>query len=281
MATALQASITFYLLSMLTLSTAYYIPHFRHERIPNNRCNGVEVVVVATSRSGRARRYDNNGWLRSSKQQECDENQSPTTETNPNDDEDEMMIIPNISSKFSKVKWKRKRYLMIQDVKERIRQGDRHAPRKAQEMVRRMLNLYEKSGGDLEFKPTLQAYNLWIHSLARSGWDNAGVLAEEILQEMKQMRIMPNIVTYTSVMDAHAKSKSPERAEQVLFELIDESKNSKNMQISSITCDTVLNAWAQQGSYEAAERAQTILQRLEHWQQKDIRPTKISYATGK
>ena len=169
----------------------------------------------------------------------------------------------------------------MQDVKKRIQQGDPSAPRKAQEMVRRMMNMYEKSGGDIDFKPTLQAYNLWINALAKSGWDNCGKLAEEVLKEMKMNRITPDIVTYTSVMDAHARSKSPQQAEQVLFNLIDEAAQSNDIEFSSVTLDTVLNAWAQHGTREGAERAQMILTRLEHWQQKEIRPTKISYATGK
>jgi hypothetical protein len=183
--------------------------------------------------------------------------------------------------KFSKVKWKRKRFLMMQDVQKRIQKGDPHAPRKAQEMVRRMWNLYEKSGDDLDYKPTLQAYNLWIHALARSGLDQAGHLAEEVLEEMKSTGIQPNVITYTSVMDAHAKSQSSQRAEKVLFDLLEETAKSSDLALTTITCDTFLNAMAQIGTREAAERAQDILLRLEHFQNEAIRPTKVSYSTGR
>jgi pentatricopeptide repeat protein len=208
--------------------------------------------------------------------------QSPFTRTcvwsTPRDastDDDEDAV-----SKFSKVKWKKKRYLIMQDVKQSIRQGSPHAPRKAQEMVRRMLTLYEKSGFDTDYKPTSRAYNLWINALARSKLENAGDLAEQVLEDMKADGVEPDIVTYTSVMDAHAKSKSPQKAEKVFYQLLDQTADSNGVGVSAVTCDTILNAWAQHGTKEGAERAQSILQKLEVWQQKDIRPTKFSYATG-
>ena len=173
-------------------------------------------------------------------------------------------------SKFSKVKWKKKRYLMTQDVKQSIQQGSPDAPRKAKKMIRRMLTLYEKSGHDTDYKPTCKEYNLWINALARSKLENAGDLADQVLEQMKADGVEPDIVTYTSVMDAHAKSKSPEKAEQVLYQMLDQTADSNDVGVSAVTCDTILNAWAQHGTKEGAERAQSILQKLEMWQVKDI-----------
>ena len=65
-----------------------------------------------------------------------------------------------------------------------------------------------------------------------------------------------------------------------MFRLIDEAQSS-NIEISSVTCDAILNAWAQQGTRESAERAQTILYRLVELQHGEMRPTEYSYATGK
>jgi pentatricopeptide repeat protein len=97
---------------------------------------------------------------------------------------------------------------------------------------------------------------------------------------MKADGVEPDIVTYTSMMDAHAKSKSPQKAEKVLYQLLDQIADSNDVGVSAVTCDTILNAWAQHGTKEGAERAQSILQKLEMWQQNDIRPTKFSYTTG-
>ena len=182
------------------------------------------------------------------------------------------------SPKFTKAKWKKKRFLMIQDIKKLIEESNPNASKKAEEMVRRMRTLYEKSG-DVDIRPSLQAYNLWINALAKSKLPDAGRLAENVLRQMKEHNVEPNIITYTSIMDAHARSQSPDGAEGVLFRLLDESSESKSLGLSSITCDTILNAWAQQGTHESAERAQLILFRIEEWQRDNIRPTKISYAT--
>jgi len=201
---------------------------------------------------------------------------SPSLQHETHDD-DTSMRIPK--PKFSKAKWKKKRYHMIRDVQLLIQQQNPNAPKKAEEMVRRMLKLYENSGNDLDFRPTLQAYNLWIHALARSNWENAGVLAEQVMEEMRDQKIWPNGITYSSVMDAYARSQSPERAEEILFRLLEEAPSTGGG-VSVVTCDTMLNAWAQQGTIDSAERAEMILFRLEEWQREDIRPTKISYATG-
>eukprot|EP00980_Cylindrotheca_fusiformis_P008291 scaffold1736_cov127-Cylindrotheca_fusiformis.AAC.105 len=187
-------------------------------------------------------------------------------------DQDKLMPKP----KFSKGKWKKKRYLMMQDVQKKIQQNDPTAPRKAEEMVRRMLKLYEHSGNDMEFRPTQQAYNLWIHALAKSNLEDAGKLADQVMERMRSEHIEPNAFTYTCVMDAYARSRSPKKAEDVLFRLLEEGPADN---VSEVTCDTMLNAWAQQGTAESAERAQLILYRLEEWQREDIRPSKVSYAT--
>lgn len=189
---------------------------------------------------------------------------------------EEDMLIPK--PKFSKAKWKKKRYLMMQDVKKKIQQNDPSAPRKAEEMVRRMLKLYENSGNDIDYRPTQQAYNLWIHALAKSNLETAGELADQVMEQMRDQHVEPNAFTYTCVMDAYARSQSPEMAEDVLFRLLEAGPPHS---VSEVTCDTMLNAWAQQGTEESAERAQLILYRLEEWQRDDIRPSKFSYTTGK
>ena len=60
---------------------------------------------------------------------------------------------------MSKAKWKKKRYLMMQDVIDLIDQRDRRAPRKAQEIVSRMQKLSEVHQDDT-MKPDEQVYNV-------------------------------------------------------------------------------------------------------------------------
>jgi hypothetical protein len=187
---------------------------------------------------------------------------------------------------------------------------------------------------DYEYlKPDAASYNLWINALAKSGStsasrnsgnnsngngnnksnnkspttaNNAAVQAEQVLQEMVERGVRPNVVTYTSVMDAYAQQSAHDptaaaSAERLLFDFVDstvtlttESKND-NDKVSSVTADTVLNAWAQQGTEQGAARAEQILQRLQDMATtsdsstsssgrgtrsgSSIRPTAFSYAT--
>jgi len=106
---------------------------------------------------------------------------------------------------------------------------------------------------------------------------------------MRRDGVEPNIVSYTSVMDAYASSstrhnKAAQDAERVLFDLLEEQQtrncnNRQRLKVTSITCDVVLKAWANQGDMKGAERAEEILTRLEQMQNDDIRPTIISYGT--
>ena len=67
-------------------------------------------------------------------------------------------------------------------------------------MVRRMLTLYENSGGDTDLRPTFQADNFLISTLAKSKLKNAGALVEEVMEQiMREYQIWPDVVTYTSV----------------------------------------------------------------------------------
>lgn len=210
---------------------------------------------------------------------------------------------------LSKVQWKKKTYLMMEDVKKEIRLRPKHAPRKAEEMVRRVMNLCECGGpadgsdldgsgvgqnNDAEFyqkQALVQAYNLRIHALAKSGWTDAGYLAEDVLDEMRYYHIPPNVISYTSVMDAHARPPSrngaggAKAAQDFLLDVL-QREGGAARNVNSLTFDTILNAYAQEGTVASAEQAELILLRLEGLQNDDggtsnasIRPTGVSYAT--
>lgn len=230
-----------------------------------------------------------------------------------------------------KNQWKKKSYLMMQDVKDEIRLRPKHAPRKAEEMVRRLRTISERHQQELlqqqEFfrddgnsngnekeevddsellyeKQTIgKAYNLWIHALARSGWEDAGYLAEDVLEEMRFYHIPPNVITYSSVMDAHARSPSRDgvgggakAAQDFLFDVVSrEAGGGAEGNVNMMMVDTILNALTQEGSIDSAEQAELILHRLEALQnearcssrsnnsKKNARvvvgPTVVSYAT--
>ena len=197
-------------------------------------------------------------------------------------EKDEVIHLGDDKTVISKAKWKKKRFLMLKDVNAAIQNQNPRASRKAEEAVRRMWQLYELTQDD-DFKPNLQVYNLWIHAIAKSKQKDSGKMAERIIDEMKDRQIQPNVVSYTSVMDAYANRarfdlKAPENAERVLFDLIEKSEYDHSLRVTSITADVAINAWAQQGTWDGAMRAQQILDRLEGMQT-SLRPTVHSYGT--
>jgi hypothetical protein len=88
-------------------------------------------------------------------------------------------------------------------------------------------------------------------------------------------------------MDAYASRGQAEHAERMLMELLGEYErrpSRRDLQPTSVTFDTVLNAWASRRTAQGAERAEEILRRLEWLVESSgsavkVRPTPHSYAT--
>ncbi|GKY98342.1 hypothetical protein MPSEU_000791800 [Mayamaea pseudoterrestris] len=202
-----------------------------------------------------------------------------------------------------RAKYKKKAYLLLQDVSDRIAKNDPKAVKKAKEMVERLDYLGSRVGVLDATVPTLRrGYILWIHAIAksrgRSGSSNnqlerrgsVGSQAEAVLRLMQEKGVKPNLISYTSVMDAYAHdakfdSDAPLQAERLLFELlhaIDDlsSLYSPDIELTSVVADTVMNAWAQQGTWEGALRALELLKRLDLiGKNSSSRPSIHSYAT--
>ena len=195
---------------------------------------------------------------------------------------------------------------MLRDVAKAIQRGDPSSPQKAQDALERIQEMQQQQQQqqqqddndapllDNDSKPLVQAYNLWIHAIAKTVPHNPGPQAEAVLNRMllhnnnndSTTIVEPTIVTYTSVIDAYARSEKHDgalHAERILFGLLDQQlfggAQKQPLRITSVTCDAVLNVWARVGTLPAAQRALAILQRLEHLQNQQIRPTAHSYAT--
>jgi pentatricopeptide repeat protein len=112
-----------------------------------------------------------------------------------------------------------------------------------------------------------------ISGILLSGWSrHKGAEAAEIrLQHFKNEQVA-NTILYSIVMSAFAKARRPEKAEQLLMEMIAHSHShalSKNLECChsrpDLACfEIVLNAWTKSPNPKAAERAESVLTRL--WQ---------------
>lgn len=176
-----------------------------------------------------------------------------------------------LSWKARRSRWKSKRYAIVQEVAKLVEQRDPKSIDKAQQVTERLLEMNTDDNEDYgedddDDKPLMQAYNLWMTAISKTATPNTrGQQAEHVLTQMKK-HCRPTVVSYTICMMAN--QDSPPDSERLLFELLERQQtvDASLVITSSITTDAVLQAWAKQGTREAAERAQLILQRLEQWQ---------------
>ena len=182
----------------------------------------------------------------------------------------------DLDFRMSERRRRTQRHKILQSVAKAIQRRDRSSPRKAREAL-------ETIEGDMiaqdvrDRGPLLHAYNLWIHAVAKTV-RNPGQEAEQVLELMvRNPSIEPDVVSYTNVIDAYARSKSPKDAERVFFQLLERQLYDPKLVVTAVTIDAVLNAWAQAGTLEAAQRAHSIVQRLTHMP--NMQPTSHSYGT--
>ena len=135
------------------------------------------------------------------------------------------------------------------------------------------------------------SYNTCINAYAKSKSttnQNTGKAAETLLQSIESSNtIRPDVITYTSTIDAiirSGESRAAERAEVILqrmFELAE--KGEKSIQPNAVTLNTVLYAWATSGEPDGSQRAEAILQKMELLYESgnfhNIQPNTISYTT--
>ena len=187
--------------------------------------------------------------------------------------------VDSNNSAISRVKWKKKRFHMLQDVRNSIQHGDPSAVSNARSMLQRWWKMYERSGGDPVMQPSVEAYNLLLHALARQGRARE---AEDVLRaELMQSSVQPDSMSFANVMNAYARSpRGAKEAERLLFEALKLSEApGSTVKVTTVMCDIVLNAWARAKTRSGAERAEQILRKLETLGVDNIRPTEHSYAT--
>jgi len=144
------------------------------------------------------------------------------------------------------------------------------------------------------------SYNICIHAYAKTkaihddpssgddGHSSHGTAAENLLLFLESNpTLRPDVITYTSTIDAIIRSKEPhaaERAEKILqrmFEISEKDTGNKSMEPNTITLNTVLHAWATSNEVNAPQRAEAILQKMEMLYESHhrIQPNTISYTT--
>jgi pentatricopeptide repeat protein len=160
----------------------------------------------------------------------------------------------------------------------------RDAPQKAESLLRRMQEIARAGNADME--PDTVCWNSAINAWAQAG---NGERAEALFKEMltsyiqrKRSAAVPNIITFTAVLSAWAKTRSyaeaPERAE-LLLQRMEQLYQSGALDVKPnvVSYSIVLNCLAYAKRKSAAEKAESILHQMISSNDEDIQPNLVSY----
>lgn len=156
-------------------------------------------------------------------------------------------------------------------------------PPAAQATLSLMQTLY--SQGRIEEAPNRFCFNAIIYAWTNTGYEWHAEMAEELIHEMIQSdTVHPNIVSYNLCISAWAKVGNGERAEGILRKMNTLALKDASFQPSTLTYNTVMNAYSKSPDADAAEKAEKILFEMKKRADKEgidyqVRPDFFSYST--
>lgn len=158
---------------------------------------------------------------------------------------------------------------------------------KAESYLRYMQDLYSRKL--IDEKPNVVSYSLLLKCISRSNSKDAGLEAERIINEMEQKAqaqgdrsLLPNTMSWSTAIQAYARTGEPEKAEALLERMYKSYRNGNAEAVpNSRTFTNVLQAWCKQKN--GAERALAILDWMKELHSSkslsDVKPNMITYAT--
>jgi pentatricopeptide repeat protein len=154
--------------------------------------------------------------------------------------------------------------------------GRHGQPEQAQAVMEDLLTAYERTK-DPRLKPNVQSFttvlSAWSHysananttettkksnnnNNANNNGKQAPEHAEAWLRRMAEYGVQPNVISYSTVLDAWAKSPHPEAPDraQAILDHMRTSKTNTTLRPNAISYTTVMKAYARHGRAEDAER---------------------------
>lgn len=143
-----------------------------------------------------------------------------------------------------------------------------NAPERAETTLEQMVDLAE-ANRLLDIKPDVVSSNIVMNCWAKSRRVDSGLRAEAILRKLenaytagrKEMR--PDIISYSTVINAYASVGNADQAERILKEMYSAyNHNNTNVKPNTQTVTAVLFAWSRSKNPDAPERAEAILKHM-------------------
>lgn len=139
------------------------------------------------------------------------------------------------------------------------------------------------------FRPSIKIYNAVMHVWAKAGQpQNAELMLRDLCEKaFDSGSCMPDQISFTTVIDAWAKSgrpEAPDRGEEVLalLQQFSDFCFQRTARPNAITLTAVMNCWAKSSRKEAPDRAEAILRRMiRSYKDGDpeLRPSLVSFNT--
>lgn len=164
-----------------------------------------------------------------------------------------------------------------------VKSGEPGAVEKAEGMLNEMEAMYKN--GNKNVRPGEVTFNILLHAYAKSKNPHYAEKAEKLLNRMVETLEQdgrqgtgPTTESFASVLDAYAKCGKSEAAEN-LFRRMAESGQ---VQVNTVTYNTVLNAFAKSRDKDAPYRAEALLNRMQAEYEagnENVMPNAISFSS--
>lgn len=166
----------------------------------------------------------------------------------------------------------------------------RKVARDAEEFLDLMKDRYKKTN-DPDHMPDVMTYTTVMDTFGRCGRYHATLRAQALLDELKGLyeksgrqnpKLKPNVRTYTSLITAWSKTRSPDspsEAERLLVEM--EKSGDPDVLPNARSFTAVIHTWGRSADHTKAQRALKVLQTMKavakETGRKDAAPTIIAY----
>jgi len=138
-------------------------------------------------------------------------------------------------------------------------------PERCEELLDEMYRLHASGTFD-NCRPDTMTYTAVLHCWADSRRDDAPARAEALFRRMKARfddgdeKVRPDALTYSNLINAFVKNNGYERAEDLLWEMVDDYlKGNEDCKPPIRTLNTLLAAWSNSIVSYAAERAENMV----------------------
>jgi pentatricopeptide repeat protein len=165
-----------------------------------------------------------------------------------------------------------------------VKSGEKGAAEAVEDMVAEMEQKFKDGYGSV--RPNEISFNILLHAYAMSNDPGSAVKSEKVLSKMialseneNRRDTAPSIISFSTVMDAYAKTGQAEAAESLFQKLL----GSKHVGANTVSYNTVLNALAKSNDKDAPYRAEALLNRMQEEYESgniNVRPNQIRYVVN-